>query len=64
MYQSVKQFCKSNPAFSESSVRYYIFNETTNGLAESGAIIRLGRKILINTCKFFAWIESENEKRA
>lgn len=55
---SVNQFAKKQPAFTNSSLRALIFNETSNGLAKSGAIIRLGRRVLINEEKFFAWIES------
>jgi hypothetical protein len=39
-------------------LRAWIFNEKTNGLAENGAIVRIGKKLLINESKFFAWIES------
>jgi hypothetical protein len=38
-------------------LRHQIFNEEKNGLKESGAIIRLGKKILVDEVKFFAWIE-------
>lgn len=37
---TVNQFVERNPAFTPGGVRWSIFNEKTNGLAESGAIIR------------------------
>jgi len=58
-YLTVKQFCKQNPAFAEGGIRFQIFNEKTNGLAESGAIVRLGRKILIKPELVFVWLESQ-----
>ncbi|MFZ2171050.1 MAG: hypothetical protein WAW61_15605 [Methylococcaceae bacterium] len=58
---TVKQFPQKNPAFTEGGLRSLIFNEQSNGLAESGAIIRIGRKILIDEVKFFAWIEGNNK---
>jgi hypothetical protein len=59
-YSTVKQFCQQHPAFSSSSIRSLIFNEHTNGLAKSGAIVRIGRKVLINEEKFFGWVEAQN----
>ena len=44
-------------------MRAQIFNETTNGLKEAGAIVRIGRKILINEEKFFAYLESQNNNQ-
>lgn len=59
-YFTVKQFCARHLAFTEGGVRYDIFNEKTNGLAESGAVVRHGRKVLINEEKWFAWLEASN----
>lgn len=57
---TVKQHASKHPAFTEGAVRMYIFNENQNGLAAAGAIVRIGRKVLIDEEKFFAWIESQN----
>ena len=57
---NVSQFVAKNQAFTNGGVRALIFNEHSNGLAESGAIIRIGRKVLIDEAKFFAWVESQN----
>ena len=61
IYLTVKQFCEQNPAFTEGGLRFQIFNEKTNGLAKSGAIVRLGRKILIKPELFFTWLEAQQE---
>lgn len=71
-YYTVAQFSESNPAFSESSIRNLIFKADTrkssigdiqgNGLIESGAVIRLGRKVLISEAKFFKWLEAQQSK--
>lgn len=63
---SIKQFALAYPAFTESSLRNLIFKADTrlssrgeikgNGLSESGAIIRIGRRILIDDVAFFAWV--------
>ncbi len=59
---TIKQFCKRYPAFTEGGMRHNIFYKDTNGLAASGAIIRNGRKILINEPKWFEWLESQNKQ--
>ena len=61
---TVKQFCVRNPAFTEGGVRWQIFNEETNGLAESGAIIRMGRRVLIDEDRFFDWLDRQNTRVA
>lgn len=57
---TVKQFAEKNPAFSIGGLRWQIFNEGNNGLKESGAIIRIGRKVLIDTDRYFDWVYSQN----
>ena len=56
---TVKQFVNKHPAFTEGGIRFQIFNEKTNGLKESGAIVRNGRRVLINEEKYFAWLEAQ-----
>jgi hypothetical protein len=58
---TVNQFAEKQPAFTTSGLRALIFNENTNGLAKSGAIVRIGRKVLINDTAFFSWIEAQNK---
>lgn len=61
---TVNQFAKQYPAFNQGGLRNYIFFENSNGLKQSKAILRIGRKILIDVDRFFAWIDSLNNKRA
>ena len=58
--KTVTQFCVDNPAFPEGGVRWQIFNEKQNGLAESGAVIRMGRRVLIDEDKWLAWVVAQN----
>ncbi|MDP1667086.1 MAG: hypothetical protein Q8L79_18430 [Methylobacter sp.] len=60
-YLTVTQFIQKNPAFTTGGLRALIFNEHTNGLAKSGAVVRIGRKVLIDESKFFTWVESQNK---
>ena len=58
--QTVPQFAENNPAFPVGGLRWQIFNEGKNGLKDAGAIVRVGRKVLIDVDKYFAWIYSQN----
>ncbi|MCF8007938.1 MAG: hypothetical protein K9K84_11070 [Methylovulum sp.] len=55
---TVKQFSEKYPAFPVGGLRQRIFNEATNGLKQYGAIVRNGRRVLINEEKFFIWLEN------
>jgi len=63
-FQTVPQFAKSNPAFPVGGLRWQIFNEEKNGLKQAGAIVRVGRKVLIDTEKYFVWVYSQNQATA
>lgn len=68
-YLTVAQFSERNAAFTEPAIRNLVFKadsrESTrgtipgNGLIEAGAIVRLGRKVLIHEGHFFEWIEAQ-----
>jgi hypothetical protein len=58
VYLTVKQLALQQPAFKESSLRWALFNAEYNGLAKSGAVVRVGRKVLIDPARFMAWLRS------
>ena len=62
LYFTVQQFTKKHPAFTVGGLRSLIFNEHQNGLAKSGAIVRIGRKILLEESRFFGWVEAQNQQ--
>ncbi len=55
---TVRQFSERHPAFTQGSLRNLIFNAKTNGL--DSALVRIGRKVLIDESAFFAWIDRQN----
>lgn len=59
-YLTVQQFTSKHTAFNTGGLRSLIFYEHQNGLAKSGAIIRIGRKVLIDEARFFSWVEAQN----
>ena len=60
-YLTVNQLCEKHKAFKIGGVRSQLFNSDKNGLKESGAVVRSGRKILINEPKWFFWLEAQNK---
>lgn len=71
---SVAQFSERRPAWTKPALRNLILNSVDrvnsrgeiiagNGLAEAGAIVRLGRRVLIDEGAFFQWL-AKQQKRA
>jgi hypothetical protein len=58
VYLTPRQLPSRFPAFTESSIRYLIFNCETNGFKK--CIKRVGRKLLIDEQQFINWIEAQN----
>lgn len=56
--KTVTTFAAHGP-FTEAQMRWWIFNEATNGLRAQGAVIRIGRRVYIDTDAFDRWIESQ-----
>jgi hypothetical protein len=57
--KTVAQFSDSGP-WTAASLRWMIFQARQNGLATSGALVRLGRRVFIDTDKFDAWLTAQN----
>ena len=58
--RTVDQFCREHPAFTPGGVRWLLFHRHRNGLA--GAIVRVGRRVLIDVDQFFAWLDAQNRR--
>ncbi len=56
---TVQALAKGGP-FSEASIRWWIFNAASNGMAASGALVRIGRRVYIDSDRFEGWIRSNN----
>lgn len=69
---TVAQFAERHPAFSQAALRNLIFKAderegangkiSGNGLIEAGALIRIGRKVLIDEDRFFVWVDEQNDR--
>ena len=64
-YMTIRQFVEKHPAFTIGGIRAEIFNAETNGLEESGALIRVNRKIILHERLYLTgYIPSKNKKVA
>ena len=50
--------------FTEAQVRWWIFQAGQNGLQKEGAIVRIGRRVYIDTQAFDRWIDSLQSSQA
>lgn len=57
---SVAQFCARHPGFPAGGIRWLLFHRETNGL--NCAVVKLGRKILIDERKFFDWVTNQQKR--
>jgi hypothetical protein len=68
--RTVAQFAERHPAWTQPGLRNLIFAAEDrvgsrgtrvpgNGLGAAGAIVRVGRRVLIDEQKFFAWIAEQ-----
>ena len=71
VFRTVEQFAERNPAFTPAALRNLIFKAAPrqsskgeipgNGLIEAGAILRIGRKVLIDEDSFFDWVRKQDK---
>lgn len=63
---TVRQFSEKNPAFPQGSIRNLIFGaksrKTSKGTIPGNgldvALVRIGKKVLIDDARFFEWIDA------
>ena len=60
--KTVASFALDGP-FTESQLRWWIFNEATNGLGEVGAVLKIGRRRYIDVDRFDDWITRQNPRQ-
>ena len=69
---TIEQFSERRRAWTQSALRNHILNSSDrvnsrgeripgNGLAEAGAIVRVGRRVLIDEEAFFRWVASQQK---
>lgn len=62
--KSVAQFADATP-FTAAQIRWWIFRGDENGLAKSGAIVRIGtRRIYLDVDRFDEWLTAQNPPQA
>lgn len=54
---TLKQFCEAHPAFTPGGFRHLQFTKE-RALADAGAVVRFGRKLLIDEERFLEFVRS------
>lgn len=54
----------ANSPFTEAQIRWWIFQADSNGLAAHKAVVRIGRRVYIDTDAFDRWVDAQQEVRA
>ena len=61
----VSQFLRERPEFTPGQVRWWIFREADNGMAEHGVTVRIGgRAVWIDEAAFDRWVEAQQRPHA
>jgi hypothetical protein len=60
--KTVPRFAEASP-FTEAQVRWWIFNERHNGMAEHGVVVRIGRRVYLDAAAFDRWVDAQQEVR-
>ena len=55
---TVEQTANEIPALTQAAIRWHLFNREQNGLSKSGAIIKNGRRVLIDLQLYIEWLKS------
>ena len=55
--KTIPQFCKDNPAFTQGGVRH-LQSIKGKALADAGAVVRFGRRLLIDEVRFLEFVRS------
>ena len=56
---TVAQLAELNAAFSEATIRWWIFNAETNGFER--CLVRIGGRVFIDRTAFEAWLEDHRQ---
>jgi hypothetical protein len=57
--KSIKELASLGP-FSENTLRWLVFNASSNGLQALDAIVRVGRRVYVDIDAFDRWIDAQN----
>ncbi len=61
--RTLRQLSAANPAFSVGGLRWMVFHAASNGLADARAIVRVGRRVLIDEDRFGDWLAAHASPR-
>ena len=60
-FLTVRQMADEQPGLSIGSIRWDLFNREKNGLVAAGAVVRRGRKVILDSEKYLDWVATGQE---
>ena len=57
--RTVAQFANNTP-FTEGQIRWWIFQADNNGMAEADVVVRVGRRVYLDSDAFEQWVARQN----
>ncbi|WP_295442064.1 hypothetical protein [uncultured Thiodictyon sp.] len=61
---TVGELAEAEPALTVGGIRADLFNRKKNGLADSGAVIRRGRLLLLHRERYMTWLLTHGQEAA
>lgn len=61
---TVSDLAEAEPALTVGGIRADLLHRRTNGLAESGAVIRRGRLLLLHRERYMSWLLAHGQEAA
>ncbi|WP_296700727.1 hypothetical protein [Thiocapsa sp. UBA6158] len=61
---TVRDLARCEPALTVGGIRDDLFHRSTNGLEESGAVIRRGRRLLLHRELYMTWLLARGRSAA
>lgn len=59
---TVDQLSEAERALGKGAIRHDLFHRHSNGLAESGAIVYRGRRLLLHRGRYLAWLTRRSQR--
>lgn len=59
---TLAQAAQAWPAFTVKQLRWLLYRASENGLADCGAILRVGQRVLLDADRFEHWLDGKRQR--
>lgn len=64
VYYTVREMAEVEEDLTYGAIRTDLFHRRSNGLEESGAVIRRGRRLLLHGARYLDWLDRRGRERS